>query len=170
MKTYIGIDWGSRINLEDKSATSVCILKIDESKSDTPSVNDLLGMEIVSIGSKLYEEQVSEIERLIISENADGIVADIGYGQVQCQMLQSKFGEKVKSCYYSPTEIMKYNSDMWMVSVSRDHMIELAMRKVGIPFRRPMIGNNELHALNYAYIAYVVGLGEISRKEDVVVA
>ena len=162
MKTYIGIDWGTRINPEDSSTINVCILKLS---------GRIFGhMENIIINKNRFEDQVSEIEKLINISEADGIVVS-HIALVQTQILQAKFGEKVKSCYYGvPEGHMKYNKDMWMISVFRDSIIYEAMKAVGLPFHRPMISTDALHALNFAYVAFVVGEGEAAASQLIQVA
>lgn len=137
MKTFIGVDWKDG---------ECCIIKKKKNDAD---------ISYFSIPKSNYSEQVESIENTIDSTDADGVVADIGFGQIQCQMLQNKYGEIVKSCYYSSNHKNKvsYDRDTWMLAVDRDVFIIEAMKMAEMPFKKDVPNKGRLHALNYAYIA-----------------
>lgn len=144
MKTYIGIDWKT-YNVE--TPTTVCILK----KMNDGNVKTT----IIELTLETPYAQVELIERLIEEHDPNGVVADIGYGMMQCQMLQTKFKDRVKSCYYSSEKnTMSYDENTWMLTVNKDAMMEEAVKFVGGPFKLIDMTLKGLHALNYAYIAY----------------
>ena len=144
MKTYLGIDWATN---EDESAT-VCILnRMNDGNVKTT---------IIEFTLKTPAAQVELVERLIEEHDPNGVVAGLGFGQVQCQMLQYKFGDRVKSCYYSASrDVVRYNAETWMLTVNKDQMMEEAIKTIGGPFKLINMTSNGLHALNFAYIAYV---------------
>jgi hypothetical protein len=150
MKTFIGIDWAGGEN--NKQLVNICIIKKKKKNTD---------VSYAIVPENEVAKQIATIEKLIDDTDADCIVADIGFGSMQCQVLQSRFGEKFKSCYYSsnPTKKMVYKSDTWMLTVDRDAFISEAMDLAGIPFKAgiPMPSKGQLQALNYAYIAMSCG-------------
>ena len=137
--TFIGVDWG-----DGHEETVVCMLtRMPDGQIDIRY--QYLGHDIA--------QQVNLIEGIIHNTNSKSVVGDIGAGQAQIQMLQRRYGNMVKSCYYRAgnSNRMSYNADTWMLSVNRDEFLAESTPLA----QRPMT-DNERHALNYAYIASTV--------------
>lgn len=118
-QTYMGIDWGGRTDLNDKGAfTVVTIISKDRDKYKVEFTKKITYDD--------YLKQVAYIKELIVLYNCVQVVADIGAGAIQCQMLQTEFKDTVKSCYYSANLKNKYiyNPENWMISVDRDQWLE----------------------------------------------
>ena len=118
-QTFMGIDWGGRTDLNDKGAyTVVTILSKDRDKYKIEFTKRITYND--------YLKQVAYIKELIRVYNCINVVADIGAGAIQCQMLQAEFKDLVKSCYYSANLKTKYvyNPESWMISVDRDAWLE----------------------------------------------
>lgn len=118
-ETYMGIDWGGRNDINDKGAFTVAT--VISKKGDHYQIE-----RVERITYPDYGKQVQYISDLIKLYNCRSVVADIGAGQVQCQMLQNEYGDRVKSCYYATNlkAKMSYKDDIWMLSVDRDAFIE----------------------------------------------
>jgi DNA-directed RNA polymerase subunit RPC12/RpoP len=118
-KTFMGIDWGGRNEGNDRGANTV--VTVISKAGDKYKVE-----KTVRLMDSDYIKQVSRVKELIRLYNSVAVVADIGYGQVQCQMLQNEYGYLVKSCYYSPNlkSRLSYNEEMGMVSVDRNSFLE----------------------------------------------
>ena len=136
-ETFIGVDWGSRSENKDKGAFTVAsIIEKVGDKYQLIRSEKLLHNE--------YVARVARIKELVTLYNCIGGVADIGFGQVECQMLQAEFGPMFKSAYYSPNskEKMSYNDKNWMLTIDRNAWIEelidiINRGQLVIPFRRP---------------------------------
>jgi len=118
-QTFMGIDWGGRTDINDKGAyTVVTIISKDRDKYKVEFTKRITYND--------YLKQVAYIKELIRMYNCISVVADIGAGAIQCQMLQTEFGDTVKSCYYSANLKSKYvyNNENWMISVDRDAWLE----------------------------------------------
>ena len=118
-QTYMGVDWGGRSDGHDKGAYTVVTI--------ISKAGDKYKLEkTIRIMEADYIKQVAKVKELIRLYNSVSVVADIGYGQVQCQMLQNEYGYMVKSCYYAPNLKSKisYNEEMGMVSVDRNAYLE----------------------------------------------
>jgi hypothetical protein len=134
-QTFMGIDWGGRTDLNDKGAyTVVTILSKDRDKYKVEFAKRITYND--------YLKQVAYIKELIRMYNCVQVVADIGAGAIQCQMLQTEFKDTVKSCYYSANLKNKYiyNPESWMISVDRDawleELIDIIVRaNIMIPWR-----------------------------------
>ena len=136
-ETFMGIDWGGRNELNDKGAYTVATIISKEGE-------DYKIERAEKIVYADYTKQVQHISDLIKLYNCSSVVADIGVGQVQCQMLQQEHGDKVKSCYYAANLKAKlsYKSDIWMLTVDRDAFIEeiidiINKGKLIIPYKDP---------------------------------
>lgn len=118
-ETYMGIDWGGRSDINDKGAFTVATVISKEGDQYKVERSE-------RITYPDHQKQVRYIGDLIKLYNCTSVVADIGAGQVQCQMLQNEFGDKVKSCYYATNlkAKMSYKDDIWMLSVDRDAFLE----------------------------------------------
>jgi hypothetical protein len=151
MNTYFGIDW---MHNNPELPTTVYILKV--------KVDGSVDSEVVEVKKESYDEQVKEIVNLIEQHDPISIVTDAGYGAFQNQMLQTKYKDRVKTCYYASNSKgrMSYNTDTWMFTIDKDDMMIEAMKFRGGPFRLISLSLKALHALNYAYIAYISSLGE----------
>ncbi len=118
-ETFMGIDWGGRNTENEKGAFTVATImskqgdKYKIERSERITYPD-------------HTKQVQHISSLIKLYNCVSVVADIGVGQVQCQMLQNEFGDKIKSCYYADQlkSKMSYKADIWMLTVDRNAFIE----------------------------------------------
>jgi len=118
-QTFMGIDWGGRTDLNDKGAyTVVTIISKDRDRYRVEFAKRITYND--------YLKQVTYIKELIRMYNCSSVVADIGAGAIQCQMLQTEFKDLVKSCYYSANLKNKYiyNPENWMISVDRDAFLE----------------------------------------------
>jgi len=136
-ETFIGIDWGSRSENKDTGAYTVATIleKVGE-KYQLVRAEKLMQNE--------YVARVARIRELITLYNCIAGVADIGFGQVECQMLQAEYGPMIKSAYYAPNakEKMSYNEKNWMLTIDRNAWIEelidiINRGQLVIPFRRP---------------------------------
>jgi hypothetical protein len=118
-ETFMGIDWGGRSDVNDKGAFTV--VTIISKQGDQYKVE-----RVERVTYPDYGKQVRYISDLIKLYNCVSVVADIGAGQVQCQMLQNEHGDKVKSCYYAANlqKKLSYKDDIWMLSVDRDGFLE----------------------------------------------
>jgi hypothetical protein len=118
-ETFMGIDWGARSEANEKGAnTVVTILSKDRNGYKVEFTTRVMHAD--------YIKQVNYIKDLIRLYNSVSVVADIGAGQIQCQLLQQEYGDRVKSCYYAYNLKMKldYKPDVWMLTVDRDAFIE----------------------------------------------
>ena len=118
-QTFMGIDWGGRTDINDKGAYTVVTVLSKE--------RDKYKVELTKrITYNDYIKQVTYIKELIRMYNCVQVVADIGAGAIQCQMLQTEYQDTVKSCYYSANLKTKYiyNPESWMISVDRDQWLE----------------------------------------------
>jgi hypothetical protein len=120
-ETFMGIDWGSRNELNDSGAFTVVTIIGKNRITDKYEVKFT-----EKLTSPEYLKQVARIKELITLYNCVSIVADSGYGQVQCQILQSEYGPRVKSAYYAPNSKNKlsYNEETWMITIDRNAFIE----------------------------------------------
>lgn len=141
-ENFIGIDWGSRTDLHAQDdPTVICVL--------TKLPDGQIHYKYEEIHQQDFRELTQQIEGFIDRLKPSNVVADIGFGQVQCQMLQRHYGDLVKSCYYSRRDDrFFYNQDIWMLTVDRDSFLAESGRLANGPMT-----DNERHALNYAYIA-----------------
>ncbi len=154
MKKYMGIDWNGKgqkatVTLLTKKAKSVDIKKF-------------------KLRSKDYNKQVDEIATLIRGHRPDHVVADHGFGQMLIQRLQAEFKEKVMSCYYSSNiNGMTYNKDTSLLTVGKHsilgEMISWMWREFGS--LSLIKSETDMHSINYAYIAYIVGAGKDAAQE-----
>ena len=88
----MGIDWGGRTDINDKGAYTVVTVLSKE--------RDKYKVELTKrITYNDYIKQVTYIKELIRMYNCVQVVADIGAGAIQCQMLQTEYQDTVKSCY-----------------------------------------------------------------------
>jgi DNA-directed RNA polymerase subunit RPC12/RpoP len=137
-ETFMGIDWGGRNEVNNRGAyTVVTIIGKNRDKYEVKHTEMLTSVE--------YLKQVARIRELITLYNCVSIVADSGYGQVQCQMLQSEYGPKVKSAYYAPNSKnkMSYNEETWMLTIDRNAFIEelidiINRGQLVIPWKNPV--------------------------------
>ena len=80
-ETVMGIDWGTE--------TTVIIMRMNGEIVNAKKLDSRDG------------DEVEAIKKLVLDYNCVQVVADIGYGARQVKELQTEFGERVRSCYYS---------------------------------------------------------------------
>ncbi len=136
-ETFMGIDWGGRSDINEKGAYTVATIISKEGEH-----YKIERAERITYPDHM--RQVKYISDLIRLYNCRSVVADIGAGNVQCQLLQNEYGDRVKSCYYATNlkAKMSYKDDIWMLSVDRDAFIEelidiINKGKIIIPWAEP---------------------------------
>jgi hypothetical protein len=140
---FLGIDWGR------ETPTSLCILRsYDQS---------LLKVDYDTVFSEDIQTTVENITRRIEILGPKMVLADIGFGAVQVQLLQQRFGDIVRTCFYGTnTNAMNYNAQNWMLTVNRDESLRGSQFLVE---KTTPLDDSRRHALNYAYLAYTMYLG-----------
>jgi hypothetical protein len=136
-QTFLGIDWGGRNENNDKGAYTVAtVISKQGDKYKVEKTELLLSAD--------FQKQVGRIKEIIRMYNVISCVADIGFGQVQCQMLQQEYGPMVKSCYYAPNSKSKlsYNEENWMLTIDRNAYLEEIIDIINrgqliMPWRKP---------------------------------
>jgi hypothetical protein len=141
-KKFMGIDWKS-----EKGAATVLILSKNKKKFKIEKITYFKNKDLL--------KQSHAISEHMRDNDVVQAVADIGFGAVQVQYLQKECGDRVKSCYYAKNkDMIKYNTNNWMLTVDRDAFISEALEAIGYPFKTDTeLTKSEMHALNYAYIA-----------------
>jgi hypothetical protein len=165
-ETFMGIDWGSRSDVNDKGAFTVLTIISKE--------RDQYKLEYAKkVTHSEYGKQVQYIKDMIKLYNCVNVVADIGAGQMQCQMLQQEYGDRVKSCYYAYNLRLKidYNEKIWMYTVDRDAFLEeiidiINKGQISMPWQHPEelewliehVCNTQINATTYS--------GNVRRKYE----
>jgi hypothetical protein len=139
--TYMGIDWGMR-----NDPTVICFMW---TTPDGPHYSHH------EISNNDIQSQVESISAFIERHKPKGVVADIGFGAVQCQMLQQRHGEIVKTCYYRDNGNISYDANTRMLSVNREATLAESATLIKSP-----LTDSETHALNYANLALICSQGE----------
>lgn len=137
IETFMGIDWGGRNDTNEKGAyTVVTILQKVGDKYQIKWTERLTFSD--------HMKQIARIRELIMLYNSVSIVADQGYGHVQCQILQNEYGPRVKAAYYAPNSKskMSYNEDTWQLTIDRNAYIEeiidiINRGQLEIPWKSP---------------------------------
>ena len=126
----MGIDWGreTTVVIIDRDGNILNALKLDSRETGDG-------------------DEVERLKSLITDYNCVQVVADIGYGARQVKELQSEFGERVRSCYYSsrpmtPFEYKKRDNNrnlIFMCVVDRTTYVEetveaIKQREVSLPY------------------------------------
>lgn len=130
-ESFMGIDWGreTTVVIMDAEGNILNALKLDSRETGDG-------------------DEVERLKELIIDYNCVQVVADIGYGARQVKELQSEFGERVRSCYYSsrpmtPYEYKKRDNNrnlIFMCVVDRTTYVEetveaIKQREVSLPYQ-----------------------------------
>lgn len=116
-ESYMGIDWGGGVS----AFTVVTILSVN------PITDKIEVVYAEKFEEKHIPTQVLKIEQLIDRFNVQGVVADLGFGQAQIQMLQDTWGNMIQSCYYTagsknPDDIIE-NEDSTKLTVDRSNQL-----------------------------------------------
>jgi len=126
----MGIDWGreTTVVIIDKDGNILNAMKLDSRETGDG-------------------DEVERLKQLIVEYNSTQVVADIGYGARQVKELQSEFGDRVRSCYYSsrpmtPYEFKKRDNNrnlIYMCVVDRTTYVEQTVeaiknREVSLPY------------------------------------
>jgi len=137
-QTFMGVDWGGRNESNEKGAYTVAtIISKQRDKYKVERTELILTSD--------YQKQVQRVKDLIKLYNVVSAVVDIGFGQVQAQMLQQEYGPLVKSCYYAPNSKAKlsYNEENWMLTIDRNAFLEeiidiINRGQLMVPWRKPV--------------------------------
>lgn len=120
-ETIMGIDWGG--NSKDRPRGSYTVIVIVKPVIGTVKYQVVFAKRIVHPS---HEKQVEEISSLIYKYNCQHVIADVGYGHVQIEMLHKEFGRRISACKYSTNVRNEYNFDpeRMSVTVDRDYALE----------------------------------------------
>lgn len=123
--TFMGIDWGKG----EKAYTVVSIFGWNAREQKL----QLIFTKKYCRGDETESEyQIKEISGLMMLFKVQMCIADWGFGQVQCNTLTKRFGERFAACYYSFNlkAKQKYNQSDNMFVVNRTSLIESYVRKM----------------------------------------
>ncbi|WLR49580.1 terminase family protein (plasmid) [Halobacillus litoralis] len=135
-EAYMGIDWGGG----QSAFTVVTIL------APNPETDKLEMVYVEKFEEKHIPDQIRKINQLMEDFNVTGVVADLGFGQAQIQMLQEKWGNMVQSCYYTAgsknPEDINESEDGMKLTVDRSNQLFKVFdlfkgEEIEIPYSNP---------------------------------
>ncbi len=135
-KTWMGVDWGGKVDNENQSAgqSYSCVVVLSADSTGVLSVEFAYRMK-----STDFQNNMDFIKTMYKNYNLSLTVADYGYGHHLCNELQKIYGDKFLSAWASGNikKNVTYDKDMLQLKWNKDYFIEELydlMRKGKIKF------------------------------------
>jgi len=115
--SFCGIDWGSNVH-KGRTVQSICLFHRKSKRMQLAYIDKPSGL--------TYQQQVSKFLDVIKRANVTYTVADLGFGNVQCELMKEELGSKFSPCVTSGNLItegaQEHDQDMQREKKIREHL------------------------------------------------